>query len=165
MSSKVAYSLLKAYLKASCFLRTISSASPSEQQMAQNNTYYIFRGNVFLQTQLNTQPLLEIYDGVFFFLLLLLFVHSMASKSYETGFKKYYGNRLDNISNKTTEEEIKRIYDDWAGEYEEVIRIHGTLPVDPWSRGCDVFQVEYHIVPISAATGSSEGDMVFISIK
>ena len=45
----------------------------------------------------------------------------MASKSYEGGFKKYYGNRLDNISNETTEGEIKRIYDDWAGEYEEVI--------------------------------------------
>jgi len=45
----------------------------------------------------------------------------MASKSYKAGFKKYYGNRLDNISNETTEGEIKRIYDDWAGEYEEVI--------------------------------------------
>lgn len=53
----------------------------------------------------------------------LFFVQSMASKSYESGFKKYYGNRLDNISNETTEEEIKRIYDNWASEYEEVILI------------------------------------------
>ena len=59
----------------------------------------------------------------------LFFVQSMASKSYEGGFKKYYGHRLDNISNETTEGEIKRIYDDWAGEYEEVIliSIHGTI--------------------------------------
>jgi len=63
----------------------------------------------------------------------LFFVHSMASKSYESGFKRYYGNRLDNISNETTEEDIKRIYDDWAGEYEEVIliSIHGTILGDP----------------------------------
>jgi len=45
----------------------------------------------------------------------------MASKSYESGFKRYYGDRLDNISNETTGEEIKRIYDDWAGEYEESV--------------------------------------------
>ena len=55
---------------------------------------------------------------------LYLFFQSMASKSYEAGFKRYYGNRLDNISNKTTEEEIKRLYDDWAGEYEEVINMY-----------------------------------------
>ena len=53
----------------------------------------------------------------------LFFVQSMASKSYEGGFKKYYGNRLDEVSNETTEGEIKRIYDDWADKYEEVILI------------------------------------------
>ena len=45
----------------------------------------------------------------------------MASKSYESGFKKYYGNRLANVSNETTEEEIARIYDNWANEYDKVI--------------------------------------------
>ena len=45
----------------------------------------------------------------------------MASKSYECAFKKYYGDRLANVSNKTTEEEIARIYDYWANEYDKVI--------------------------------------------
>ena len=48
----------------------------------------------------------------------------MASKSYETGFKRYYGDRLANVSNETTEEEIARIYDNWANEYDKVTKPH-----------------------------------------
>ena len=40
--------------------------------------------------------------------------------TYEAGFKKFFGGRLVNLSRDTTEEEIKRIYDDWASEYEKV---------------------------------------------
>ena len=79
---------------------------------------------------------------LFIYLFLFLFFQSMASKSYEAGFKKYYENRLDNISNKTTEEEIKRLYDDWAGEYEEVINMYTWYhPRKPWdaSRADGIF--------------------------
>ena len=106
-------------------LRTRPSASFSKQQIAPNNTYSFFRGNVLLQNLYMTAC--------------LFFVQSMASKSYESGFKKYYGNRLDNISNETTEGEIKRIYDDWAGEYEEVILIsmHDNIPGNRGAAGRD----------------------------
>ena len=45
----------------------------------------------------------------------------MAAKSYQAGFKRCYGGRLSNLSHKTTENEIRQIYYDWAKEYEKVI--------------------------------------------
>ena len=44
----------------------------------------------------------------------------MASKSYESSYKKHYGQRLANISHDTTEEQIKQVYQDWANQYEKV---------------------------------------------
>ena len=44
----------------------------------------------------------------------------MAAKSYEAGYTKYYGSRLDNISYSTSEEEIKHLYRDWASTYDKV---------------------------------------------
>ena len=44
----------------------------------------------------------------------------MAIKSYEAAYKKYFGDRFDNISHDATEEQIKQLYDDWASEYDQV---------------------------------------------
>jgi len=87
----------------------------------------------------------------------------MASKSYKAGFKKYYGNRLDNISNETTEGEIKRIYDDWAGEYEESLVVAaGAIYYKPFTESFDeiVKQVikdkpkdKMKIIDVAAGTG------------
>ena len=44
----------------------------------------------------------------------------MAAKSYEAGVRKYYGDRLTNISDDTTIEEIRHVYDNWASEYDKV---------------------------------------------
>ena len=47
----------------------------------------------------------------------------MAAKSYEAGVRKYYGDRLTNISGDTTSEEIRHVYDNWASEYDKVTKI------------------------------------------
>ena len=47
----------------------------------------------------------------------------MAAKSYEAGVRKYYGDRLTNISDDTTSEGIRHVYDDWASEYDKVTTI------------------------------------------
>ena len=43
----------------------------------------------------------------------------MAAKSYEAGYNKHYGDRLKNVSHQTKEEEIQRVYDKWASDYEK----------------------------------------------
>lgn len=103
--------------------------------------------------QHNTHLLFNIYLTV-----CLFFVQSMASKSYESGFKKYYGNRLDTISNETTEGEIKRIYDDWAGEYDEVILIgiHGTTLGDQ-CKGLIVWTMRYFKARVDFKSGRARG--------
>ena len=50
----------------------------------------------------------------------------MAAKSYDAGVRKYYGDRLTNISEDTTSEGIRHVYDDWASEYDKVTTIHLT---------------------------------------
>ena len=50
----------------------------------------------------------------------------MAAKSYDAGVRKYYGDRLTNISDDTTSEGIRHVYDDWASEYDKVTTIHLT---------------------------------------
>ena len=103
--------------------------------------------------QHNTHLLFNIYLTV-----CLFFVQSMASKSYESGFKKYYGNRLNTISNETTEGEIKRIYDDWAGEYDEVILIgiYGTTLRDQ-CKGLIVWTMRYFKARVYFKSGRARG--------
>ncbi|KAM7434026.1 Methyltransferase domain [Porites harrisoni] len=43
----------------------------------------------------------------------------MAARSYEAGFRKYYGDRLTNISDDTSDEEIRQVYDHWARDYDK----------------------------------------------
>ena len=44
----------------------------------------------------------------------------MAHKHFETGYRKYLGDILDNVSRATTQEEIKEVYANWASSYDEV---------------------------------------------
>ena len=41
--------------------------------------------------------------------------------TYEAGFKTVFKGRLTNVSDETTEEEIKNLYAEWADEYDEVM--------------------------------------------
>ena len=52
----------------------------------------------------------------------LILLLRMAAKSYEAGYREYAGNRFDNITHDTSEEQIRELYDDWAKEYDEVTR-------------------------------------------
>ena len=45
----------------------------------------------------------------------------MVARSYEAGFRKYYGDRLTNISDDTSDEEIRQVYDHGARDYDKVI--------------------------------------------
>ena len=46
----------------------------------------------------------------------------MAARSYEAGFRKYYGHRLTNISDDTSDEQIRQVCDHWARDYDKVIK-------------------------------------------
>ena len=46
----------------------------------------------------------------------------MAARSYEAGFRKYYGDRLTNISDDTLDEQIRQVCDHWARDYDKVIK-------------------------------------------
>ena len=48
----------------------------------------------------------------------------MAAGSYEAGFRKYYGDRLTNILDDTSDEEIRQVYDHWARDYDKVIKMY-----------------------------------------
>ena len=44
----------------------------------------------------------------------------MAHKSFEAGYRKYFGPFLSKISHTSTEEEIKECYASYASSYDEV---------------------------------------------
>lgn len=44
----------------------------------------------------------------------------MAHKSFEAGYRKYFGHILDKISHASTEEEVKEFYANCASSYDEV---------------------------------------------
>ena len=44
----------------------------------------------------------------------------MATTTYETSYKKYFGNRFENISKNSSDEEIRHLYDKWAADYDKV---------------------------------------------
>ena len=48
----------------------------------------------------------------------------MAARSYEAGFRKYYGDRVTNISDDTSDEQIKQVCDHWARDYDKVIKMY-----------------------------------------
>ena len=44
----------------------------------------------------------------------------MATTTYEASYKKYFGNRFENISKNSSDEEIRHLYDKWAADYDKV---------------------------------------------
>ena len=54
----------------------------------------------------------------------------MAARSYEAGFREYYGDRLTNISDDTSDEEIRQVYDHWARDYDKVIKMYQIKSTD-----------------------------------
>ena len=46
----------------------------------------------------------------------------MASTSYETGYQKYFGDRMANVPHEAAgqEEAMRRIYDEWASDFDKV---------------------------------------------
>lgn len=45
----------------------------------------------------------------------------MAVKSYKAAYQKYLGDKIANVSNETTEEEIKCIYAERSPNYDKVV--------------------------------------------
>ena len=46
----------------------------------------------------------------------------MATTTYEASYKKYFGNRFENISKNSSDEEIRHLYDKWAADYDKVYK-------------------------------------------
>ena len=46
----------------------------------------------------------------------------MATTIYEASYKKYFGNRFENISKNSSDEEIRDLYDKWAADYDKVYK-------------------------------------------
>ena len=44
----------------------------------------------------------------------------MAISTYEASYKKYFGDRFENISKDSTDEEVRHLYDKWAADYDKV---------------------------------------------
>ena len=44
----------------------------------------------------------------------------MATTTYEASYKKYFGNRFENISKNSSDKEIRHLYDKWAADYDKV---------------------------------------------
>ncbi|KAJ7321192.1 Methyltransferase domain [Desmophyllum pertusum] len=43
----------------------------------------------------------------------------MASPDHRSGYSKYYSGRLSNLTEKSTDDDVRRVYDDWAHEYDK----------------------------------------------
>ena len=51
-----------------------------------------------------------------------------AVERFEAGYGKYFGQRFGKLTNKTTENEIKEVYQEWASQYDKVrMRIYYRL--------------------------------------
>ena len=44
----------------------------------------------------------------------------MATSVYEASYKKYFGDRFDNITKNSSDEEVRNLYDKWAADYDKV---------------------------------------------
>ncbi|CAH3144796.1 unnamed protein product [Porites lobata] len=43
----------------------------------------------------------------------------MATSTYEASYKKYFGDRFDNITKNSSDEEVRNLYDKWAADYDK----------------------------------------------
>ena len=45
----------------------------------------------------------------------------MAITDYESSYKTYFGDRFENISPNSTDDDVKQLYEGWAPEYDQVL--------------------------------------------
>merc|ERR1712026_75661 len=50
---------------------------------------------------------------------LLTMASGAAVEQFEAGYGKYFGNRFGKLTDKTTEDEIKKVYKEWATQYDQ----------------------------------------------
>ena len=64
-----------------------------------------------------------------------------AVEKFEAGYGKYFGERFGKLTDKTTEDEIKKVYQEWATQYDKVslrfIIIHVLCNVPQYSNQGD----------------------------
>ncbi len=44
----------------------------------------------------------------------------MASRDHQLGYSKHLSGKLSNLTENSTEDDVRRVYDDWAREYDKV---------------------------------------------
>jgi len=57
----------------------------------------------------------EICPSDFFF-----FAEQMAAESFKEGYNNAFSNRYAHLTDKTTGDEVRKLYDEWAAEYDKV---------------------------------------------
>lgn len=87
----------------------------------------------------------------------------MASRDHQAGYSKYYGGRLSNLTAESTDDDVKRVYDSWARDYDKDINSAGCVNHKPFVEFFDkavdeVFQgsiakSEVRIMDAGAGTG------------
>ena len=45
----------------------------------------------------------------------------MAATSFKAGYNAVFSNRLEQLTDETTVDEVRKLYDDWATKYDEVL--------------------------------------------
>ena len=45
----------------------------------------------------------------------------MAATSFKAGYNAVFSNRLEQLTDETTVDEVRKLYDDWASKYDEVL--------------------------------------------
>ena len=45
----------------------------------------------------------------------------MAATSFKKGYNAVFSNRLDQLTDETTVDEVRKLYDDWATKYDKVL--------------------------------------------
>ena len=56
----------------------------------------------------------------------------MATSDYEASYKKYFGDRFDNITKNSSDEEVRNLYDKWAADYDKVSIIIACYKKSGW---------------------------------
>ncbi|KAJ7321191.1 Methyltransferase domain [Desmophyllum pertusum] len=49
----------------------------------------------------------------------------MASRDHKPAYLKYYGERSTVLTEKSTDDDVRRVYDEWAGEYDKDLNSAG----------------------------------------
>ncbi|KAL9967994.1 hypothetical protein ACROYT_G026318 [Oculina patagonica] len=87
----------------------------------------------------------------------------MASRDHQAGYSKHLSGKLSDLTEHSTEDDVRRVYDDWAGRYDKDLSTAGCVFYKPTSNFFDnvvdeVFQgkitkQEIRIMDAGAGTG------------